>query len=573
MKQLKLLLACAAFLALLAPCAAAEEGSDGSALTAYLKGVYLEAEGDFYNAYQYYLYASARDPGNGRILLRLAKVATEVGDYEDAKKYCEELVRSGAPGPEARMILAEVEYRLGNREAALAALVELRDRSDVPRFSILKFLAKVYRDLGRTDDACRTLEEASRLPETDPYVFYELGVIYAEEGKLDEARETLERAVVVDPDFAPARLVLAKLYMHLGRREEGKASFREALRLEPLNRDALTGLTDALYEDGEYAEGAALLDPIHRDGDLDEGGLIVYGRFLYKAGRAAEAIAIFSDLIAKTGDKPALLRVIAEMEIERGNFSTAYGYLRRLAAAEPGRFENHVGALLLLYGAPSAPSSPREALTLTEEEKKALLDEAITAVDSDSDGDNFVMGSILRKAGETERAERFLLRAEKINGENGDVRLELATLYGRAGRYDDALTRVVSLYEKNPEDATLANFYGYLLAEKGENLDLAEELLGKALAKEPDNGYFLDSLGWIRFKKGLFREALEILLGAAEKAGDDAVIWEHIGDAYARLNESEKAREAYRKSLSIDPKAEGIGEKMRSIEIRGKDGE
>jgi Flp pilus assembly protein TadD len=123
----------------------------------------------------------------------------------------------------------------------------------------------------------------------------------------------------------------------------------------------------------------------------------------------------------------------------------------------------------------------------------------------------------------------------------------------------------VPLYNRKSDDASLANFYGYLLAEKGESLDLAEKLVAKALEKEPDNGYFLDSLGWIRYKQGNVREALGILLSAVDKAGDDAVIWEHIGDAYTRLKERDRARQAFRKSLELDPSSRSVVEKLHKL--------
>jgi Flp pilus assembly protein TadD len=254
------------------------------------------------------------------------------------------------------------------------------------------------------------------------------------------------------------------------------------------------------------------------------------------------------------------------MEVDRGHFKTAYGYLKRLVELEPDRFENYIGLLLMLYHVAAGPASPDEALTIPEAERRAYVDKARELVGADSEANNYVLGSILRKAGENEPAERYLLRAEALDAKNGSAALELATLYGHTGRFDEALKRVIPLYNKSPEDASLANFYGYLLAEKGDSLDHAERLLGKALAKEPLNGYFLDSLGWINFKKGRYREALDLFLKAADKVASDAVIWEHIGDTYIKLNQSAKARDAYQRSLAIDPGARRVDDKARKLE-------
>jgi tetratricopeptide (TPR) repeat protein len=566
----RLLIACAAAICVvMARGVRAQEGFDGNAIVAYLKGVYLESENDFANAYQYYLYAAAREPGNARVLLRLAKVALRIGDLEAAKKYSGDLLKQEAYGGDARAVLAEVEYRLGNRERSLALLMELKDDPDISRFQILKFIAKVNLELNRTDEAQRTLVEASRLPDADFYVFYELGLLDAEAGKTDSALAALGKALEIDPGFVNARVARARLFMDARRAGEAETEYREILRVDPSHREAIEGITEILFTQRRFSEGAALLEPLHVAGSLDDRGEILYGRFLYKAGMNERALAVFGELMKKTGEKPPLLRVISEMEIERGHLRTAYGYLKKLVEIEPDRFENYIGLLLISQGAAEASSGPEEALALPETEKRAYLAKAMDLARNDSSEDSFLLGSILRKAGRTDEAERFLLNAERLDPKNESVALELATLYGHAGRFDDALKRVVPLYDNDRENPSLANFYGYLLAEKGERLDLAETLLGKALGREPENGYFLDSLGWIRFKQGQYREALAIFLKAADRAGGDAVIWEHLGDTLLRLNEPAKALEAYEKSLAIDPDGKGVGEKARKLRSDG----
>ncbi len=543
----------------------AREGYDANAFIAYLKGVYLESEDDFADAYQYYLYAAAREPGNARILMRLSKVALRIGDFEAAKKYSEGLLSREGYGSDARAVLAEVEYRLGNKESALALLRELRNDPEVSPFQILKFIAKVNLELNRPEEARRILVEASELSDADFYVFYELGLLDADAGRIDSALDALGKALRIDPDFVNARVARARLLMGERRPGEAETEYREILRVEPSNREAVEGLGEILFTERRYAEGASLLGPLHDGGSLDDRGELIYGRFLYKAGMNEQALSVFGELMKKMGDKPALLRVISEMEIERGHFRTAYGYLKRLVELEPDRFENYIGLLLIFHGVVEGPSGPDETIVPPEAEKRAYLAKAVESAGADSPEDNFLLGSILRKAGKAEEAERFLLKAERLDPKNESVALELATLYGHAGRFDDALKRVVALYDNDPDDPSLANFYGYLLAEKGERLDLAETLLGKALGREPENGYFLDSLGWIRYRQGQFREALGIFLKAAERVGDDAVVWEHLGDTFLMLNEPAKALEAYEKSLAVDPAGARVGEKARKL--------
>ena len=71
------------------------------------------------------------------------------------------------------------------------------------------------------------------------------------------------------------------------------------------------------------------------------------------------------------------------------------------------------------------------------------------------------------------------------------------------------------LFAKNPDDPGVNNDLGYLYADQGKNLEKAEAMIRKAVAEEPDNYAYLDSLGWVLFKRGKFQEAR----GPLEKAG------------------------------------------------------
>jgi tetratricopeptide (TPR) repeat protein len=110
----------------------------------------------------------------------------------------------------------------------------------------------------------------------------------------------------------------------------------------------------------------------------------------------------------------------------------------------------------------------------------------------------------------------------------------LATFYERMGRRDDAkrhLRRAIYLY---PDNSEALNYLGYMYAEENEKLDYAIFLIKKALGFEPDNGAYLDSLGWAYFKKGRLREALDNL----KKAQDlmpDPVISEHLEKVKERM--------------------------------------
>ena len=101
-------------------------------------------------------------------------------------------------------------------------------------------------------------------------------------------------------------------------------------------------------------------------------------------------------------------------------------------------------------------------------------------------------------------------------------------------------------------------------AEDGENLDEAIELIKKALEIEPDNGAYIDSLGWAFYKKGMVDEALVQIEKAANLLKDDPVVRDHLGDIYSKKGLIEKALKEWERSLEIDPKQEKVREKIKS---------
>jgi tetratricopeptide (TPR) repeat protein len=107
--------------------------------------------------------------------------------------------------------------------------------------------------------------------------------------------------------------------------------------------------------------------------------------------------------------------------------------------------------------------------------------------------------------------------------------------------------------ELAPDFADAMNYLGYMWAEHGMKLEKAKELIEKAVKIEPKNAAYLDSLGWVLFKLSRPREGLQQILKAAEVSEKpDATIYDHLGDIYGALKQPDQAREAWKKSLSLE---------------------
>jgi len=248
---------------------------------------------------------------------------------------------------------------------------------------------------------------------------------------------------------------------------------------------------------------------------------------------------------------------------ERDVLIRAYNtYYREAIRLGPDDYRNR---LAMFFGASSTftPEASQRIELSAEESVRCLGDAARLVPSADFDG-LYLLGISYQSIDSLETALEFLLRGAEVRPGDERVVLNLASVLEKLKRYEEAEKHLAALHARQPDDPTTCNFYGYLLALMGKDLDKAEELIKKALEGEPQNGYYIDSLGWVFFTRGEYRRAVEELERAAAIAGNDPVILEHLGDAYNAVGRYREALDAYEKSKSIEDGREEVDRKIHA---------
>lgn len=161
-----------------------------------------------------------------------------------------------------------------------------------------------------------------------------------------------------------------------------------------------------------------------------------------------------------------------------------------------------------------------------------------------------------------------LLKEYNQSGDVHRIRHLLSAIYSNAQQPDEAEEQLLLILKDDPDNATANNDLGYLWADQNKKLDEAEERIRRALEldkrqrnsltrvgldSDRDNAAFVDSLGWVLFRKGDWKGARRELEKASSLPGgdDDPVVWDHLGDVYFRLKEADKADSAWRKAIEL----------------------
>ena len=182
----------------------------------------------------------------------------------------------------------------------------------------------------------------------------------------------------------------------------------------------------------------------------------------------------------------------------------------------------------------------------------------------------YYLALALREAKHPQQAvvtfEEALNEAQNYNEEllNARFYFDYGAAADQAGLYDkaaDLLRKSISLDPANAAEAY--NYIGYMWAEHNLHLDEAEEMIGRALQLDPNNGAYLDSLGWLYYRKGKYEEALNQLLRAAQNlTRDDPIVFDHIGDTYSKLDRVPQALEFWQKAIALDPGNKLLADKI-----------
>ena len=526
----------------------------------FAMGVYLLERGEAGRSIALLDFAWRESDHDPTVGARLAEAYYAIRNVDKSESVVDEVLKAD-PGHE-ELLQLKARLRYARRDAAGAIVYLERARAVRSSFETERLLGSLYAETGDTQRAIEALENCLRMDPSIAYLHAIYGEMLLEAGRHSEAEAAFRAGLAIEPQNERLAESLVVLLESEGRLEEAIPVLEPAVRAPGASEALRIKLAEVYLGAGRAADGIRVLEDARKDSPLSAESELLLGRLYYQAERYDAALGIFGPLAERAGNSPELYRILGELHVKTGDVEKARSDFERAIAAAPNDFRNYL-ALFFAYSEEFSKTDLR--VHLSRKEAAAVLSKASSLAPRDDFDANFMVGMAHLSADSLSTARMHLERADALQPDDRGVMFNLASVHEKARDFGDAEKILVRLHRSHPDDPAVCNFYGYLLAEMNKELDLAEQLVRRALVKEPDNGYYLDSLGWVLYKKGDYRAAVIELERAIDKIGEDAVILEHLGDAYTSMSRYKDALAAYSKSRRLQDNAT-VREKIESTE-------
>jgi tetratricopeptide (TPR) repeat protein len=418
----------------------------------------------------------------------------------------------------------------------------------------------------------------------DPYFEFLMARRLEAAGDTSGALAALTRAAAADKASSEIRAEIASFQLRQNRRDDAEKAAREALTLSADNLEAhrvlglvFAGDADAAAEKRQTVQSAAFsreaithLERVAKEPTADIALHYTLGRLYLRTGDTEKAVQALGRVLSQNPNSVQGRLTLAQAHAASNNLESAIETLEEIVDDEPrvasalAQYQEQAGQLK------EAADNYARALVLTPMSRElkyrriavlytsgdyaqsaALAAQAQTEHPEDLRFPR-LQARALFQSGAPARAVALLETTVKAFPKDVETQFALADLYNNSNREQDAERAMRQVLQLEPSNADALNYLGYLLAERGEQLDEAIRLVRRALDADPGNPSYLDSLGWALFRRGDLEEADKYLAPAAAKLPRNSVVQDHFGDVQARRGRWQDAIAAWTKALEGD---------------------
>ncbi len=509
----------------------------------FMKGVMSEEAGEPDKALPLYLKALAADPANVGLAMKVSSEFVRRGDTSEAVELLKDTIKAAPKDPSPQLALAFIQLKSLRKPDLALKTAESALALDPNNFLAYAYTAEALDQLGQKEKVTGLLGRAAKATSRDPKFWVRLGDLHRQLLLKDDAKkapkEALERttamydkALALAGDDLDLLNQVATFHVFAGQIPQAIPLYLKILALSPNHPSVREKLAYSYLQSDQRAKAIEELEAIIKADPAKVYAYEMLGKIFEEEKEYERAIRNYEQVLLLTPNQPAAYQRMAEIfAVQLKNPDKA---VEVLAEARRRFSDLPVFSYML-------------ARTLTIAKR---YDEALSMFD--------------QTAAEAEQMQDQML--------NGGFYFDWGATAEQAGRIEKAtelLRKSLKLEDQPERVAQTANYLGYMWVDRSENLEEAGQLIQRALQIAPNNGAYLDSLGWYYYRAGKFDKALTELLRAVENTDPpDATVFDHLGDTYFKLKNDAQALNCWQKALAIEPGSEKISTKINDYKAK-----
>jgi tetratricopeptide (TPR) repeat protein len=489
------------------------------------------------------------DPTDTDAALWLARLYRLENEHEKAETVLRNLLAREPENENGVEQLTQLLLDEGKSQEAVSSLQAILQRAPTPR--LWELLGDAYNQIHDLPNAEQAYRKAADAQPDDINHHKELAQTLLTEEKYPEALEQYQRLAQMDSDDPDNYLRLAEIYRQLKQLDRAEQNVLLAKQRAP-NSLEVTYYEASIYEDeGRLDDSIRVLSDavtaVKTESEFTPSRrrtlAILYqqlGQLYRETSNYTAAVNTFEEMLRLGTEEDRRARVmIIDTYRDARDISKALDAARKAADAYPK----------------DRPILMSQALLLGENAQADLAVSHLRTLLDGSAGDFEIQLDIAQVYEESKRwaeAEQAIHAAEKIQPDSSGKEMSgflMGAIFERQKKYDQAEGEFRKVLNVNPRNSSTLNYYGYMLADRGIRLEEATDLIKRALADDPNNAAYQDSLGWAYFKQNKLDEAEGFLRKAATRESHDPTILSHLGDVYAKMGKDSLAESQWQKSL------------------------
>lgn len=531
-----------------------QEAVEDGLYTPFVAGAMAQQNSAFADSASYYLRALEADPENELIASRAFFQLLYSGRMDEAAAIAVSLAQKGEPALDDSLvsILYVLEaYKRQDWEQVRQRLevVQMTGFGSMLEPLLVGWTHAAENDFSRAEDALSAMALDQRLkPIADEHKAYMLDHLQ----QFENAQEQyLRLADAAQPTSLQPFVAYAHMLARTGRRDEARTFLGEQAERFSNNR--------FLLREGRLI--AAGMPPTQTSAEPigAVGGMFYRLASEFSRGSSPQAAIIYLRIASfLTPEVADIYFMLGNLMDDLGNSeaaATVYGAVPSSSILKLAADERRINALRRAGRVAEAEDALRSALR--DNPKQPVF---LTA-----------LGDILRER--EEFPEAILYYSQAIDLYRASGRADWFAYFARGVSYEQskdwpkAETDFLAALKISPDEPSVLNYLGYSWIDRGMRVEEAKDLIEKAVEQRPDDGFIVDSLGWVNYLTGDYEEAVRLLEKAVRMEPDDVTINHHLGDAYWRVGRFIEARFQWQHAIDSDPDPEELAQLVDKMDM------